>query len=90
MNTARPIHPGEILREEFLAPRDLSVRALAIALQVPAPHINDLVHEKRGLAPDIAQRLASYFDTAPQFWINLQASYDTRLARQKSKGRIAK
>ncbi len=90
MNTARPVHPGEILREEFLAPRDLSVRALAIALQVPAPHIRDLVREKCGLAPDIAQRLASYFDTAPQFWTSLQTSYYTRLARQKSKGCIAK
>ncbi len=90
MNTTRLVHPGEILREEFLAPLDLSARALAIALQVPALHINDLVHEKRGLAPDIAQRLACYFDTAPQFWTNLQASYDTKLAGRNSKGRIAK
>ena len=90
MNTARPIHPGEILREEFLAPLDLPACVLAIALQVPAPYINDVVREKRNVTPDIAQRLARYFDTAPQFWIDLQASYDSKVARHKSKDRIAK
>jgi antitoxin HigA-1 len=90
MNTARPIHPGEILREEFLAPLDLPARALAAALQVPAPYINDVVREKCSVTPDIAQRLARYFDTAPQFWMNLQASYDSKLARCKPKGCIAK
>ena len=85
MNTARPIHPGEILREEFLAPLDLPARTLAIALQVPAPYINDVLREKRNITPDIAQRLARYFDTTPQFWISLQASYDSKLARCKSK-----
>jgi antitoxin HigA-1 len=85
MNTARLIHPGEILREEFLAPLDLPARALATALQVPAPYINDVVREKRGVTPDIAQRLARYFDTAPQFWTDLQASYDSKLARLKPK-----
>jgi len=90
MNTARPIRPGEVLREEFLAPLDLSARALAIALQVPAPQINEVVRERRSITPDIAQRLASYFDTTPQFWMNLQASYDSKLARHESKGRIAK
>ena len=85
MNTARPIHPGEILREEFLAPLDLSARTLAIVLQVPTPFINDVVREKRNITPEIAQRLACYFDTTPQFWINLQASYDSKLARCKPK-----
>ena len=89
MNTARPIHPGEVLREEFLAPLDSSARALAIALHVPAPPINEVVLERRNITPDIAQRLASYFDTSPQFWIDLQASYDSRLARRETKGGIA-
>lgn len=89
MNTARPIHPGEVLREEFLAPLDLSARALAIALQVPAPQINEVVLERRNITPDIAERLASYFDTSPQFWMDLQASYDSRLARREPKGSIA-
>jgi len=85
MRTARPIHPGEILREGFLASPDLSTRTLAIALQVPASFIKDLVREKRNITPDIAQRLARYFDTTPQFWINLQVSYDSKLARRKPK-----
>ena len=90
MNTARPIHPGEILREEFLAPPKLSVRTLSIALQVPASYINEVVREKRNITADIAQRLARYFDTTPQFWINLQASYDSKLARCKPKRPTAK
>ena len=90
LNMARPIHPGEILHEEFLAPLDLSARALAVALQVPVPHINDVVRGRRNITPDIAQRLASYFDTTPQFWMNLQTSYDSKLARLESKSAIAK
>ena len=87
---ARPVHPGEILHEEFLAPLDLSARALALALQVPVPHINDVVRGRRNITPDIAQRLARYFDTTPQFWINLQASYDSAFAQREVKGRIAR
>lgn len=83
MSTSRAIHPGEILREEFLAPLDLPARVLAIALHVPARYINDVVRERRNVTPDIAQRLARYFDTAPQFWTNLQASYDAKLARRR-------
>ena len=90
MKTARPIHPGEILREEFLAPRELSARALAIALEVPTPQINDVVRERRNVTPDIAQRLARFFDTTPEFWLGLQASYDTKLARWQAKERAGK
>jgi len=90
MNAARPIHPGEILREEFLAPLDLSARTLAIALQVPAPQITDVLRERRSITPDIAQRLASYLDTTPQFWMSLQTSYDSKLARRESKSSIAR
>ena len=57
----RPIHPGEILREEFLAPLGMSAHAVALALRVPAPRINDIVRERRGVTPDTAMRLARYF-----------------------------
>ncbi len=90
MNMARAIHPGEILREEFLAPRELSVRALAIALEVEAPRINAVVRERCSITSDIAQRLAHHFDTTPQFWMNLQASYDTKVTRRNFKGGTAK
>ena len=70
----RPIHPGEVLREEFLDPLGMTPHALAQALRVPAPRVNDLVRERRSVTPDTALRLARYFDTSPQFWLNLQAS----------------
>ena len=83
-NDMRPIHPGEILREEFLAPLDLSANALALALRVPAPRINDIVREKRAITPDTALRLARYFGTTPEFWLNLQTAYDLRRTRRES------
>lgn len=73
-----------------MAQLDLRIRALAIALQIPASYIKDVVREKIGVTPDFAQRLALYFDTAPQFWTTLQASYDAKLARRKHNGHIAK
>lgn len=79
-NQMRPIHPGEILREEFLAPMEMSSNALAMELHVPAPRINDVVRERRGITPDTALRLARYFGTTPQFWLNLQSSFDLRKA----------
>lgn len=66
-NKMRPIHPGEILREECLAPLGMSAHALAMALRVPAPRINDIVRERRTVTPDTALRLARYFDTTAQF-----------------------
>lgn len=81
-NGMRPIHPGEILREEYLVPMGMSAHALAIALRVPAPRINDIVRERRGITPDTALRLARYFGTTPEFWINLQSSYDLKVAMQ--------
>lgn len=75
------IHPGEILREEFLKPLGLSVYRLAKDLHVPAPRISDVVLEKRGISPDTAVRLARYFGTSEQFWMNLQASFDLRKAK---------
>ncbi len=82
-NRMRPIHPGEILREEYLAPMKMSANALAIALRVPAPRINDVVREKRALSVDTSLRLARYFSTTPQFWMNLQTVYDLKVAEMK-------
>lgn len=79
----RPIHAGEILREEFLVPLGISAHALAIELKVPSPRINDIVRERRSITPDTALRLARYFGTTPQFWLNLQTSYDLKIAERK-------
>ena len=75
------VHPGEILREEFLLPLGLSVYRLAKEIHVPAPRINDIVLEKRGITAETAVRLARFFGTSEQFWMNLQASYEVRRAR---------
>ncbi len=82
--TLPPVHPGEILREEFLAPLGLSQNALARALAVPPRRINEIVLEKRGITADTALRLARYFGTTPEMWLHLQAGYDLRLARRDS------
>ena len=79
-NGMRPVHPGEILREDFLIPLGMSANALAMALKVPAPRINDIVRERRGVSADTALRLSRYFGGDPQSWLNLQASYDLRIA----------
>src|SRR4030066_760419 len=79
-NGMRPIHPGEILREEYMVPLGLSSNALANALGVTAARINDIVRERRGITADTALRLARYFGTDAQSWINLQATYDLRVA----------
>ncbi len=77
----RPIHPGEILREEFLVPLGMTAHALAMALQVPAPRINDIVRERRTVTADTALRLAKYFGTSVEFWVGLQADFDVAVAR---------
>lgn len=87
-NGMRPVHPGEILREDYLQPLDMSANALAIALRVPAPRINDIVREKRGVTADTAMRLARYFGGSAQFWLNLQAAYDLRKAQIESEAEI--
>jgi addiction module HigA family antidote len=86
----RPIHPGEILREEFLIPLGMTANALAMKLHVPAPRINDIVRERRAITPDTALRLARYFDTTAQFWLNLQTSFDLRHAEIEAGVRIAR
>ena len=75
-----PIHPGEILREDYMAPLGLSATALAHALGVTPARINDIVRERRGITADTALRLARYFGTDAQSWINLQTAYDLRVA----------
>ncbi len=76
-----PVHPGEMLREEFMVPLGLSANALALALRVPATRINEIVNERRGISGDTAIRLGRYFRMGPEFWMNLQAYYDLELAR---------
>ena len=83
-----PIHPGEILREEFMKPRDLSQNALARALNVPPRRINEIVLEKRGITADTALRLARYFGTTAEMWTGLQADYDLLLARYEKEKQI--
>ena len=81
VNGMRPIHPGEILREEFLQPLDMTGHALAMAIQVPAPRINDVVRERRAVTVDTALRLSKYFGTSAEFWTGLQTDFDMATAR---------
>lgn len=78
-----PIHPGETLREDFLIPLGLTANRLAIELLAPATRINDIVRGKRTITADTALRLARYFGTTPQFWMNLQANYELELAQDE-------
>ena len=82
------VHPGRFLRDEFLVPLDLSVYALAKALNVPRPRLNDVVRGRRAVSADTALRLARYFGTSPQFWMNLQARYDLDTAERALRSTI--
>jgi antitoxin HigA-1 len=85
-NGMRPVHPGEILREDFLKPLQMSANALSKALHVPAGRINDIVLERRGVTPDTALRLARFFGGDAQSWLNLQQIYDLKVTeRAKAK-----
>lgn len=77
-----PVHPGEVLRDEFLKPLGLSVYRLARALNVPRPRLNDIVLGRRGVTTDSALRLGRYFGTTPEFWVNLQARHDLDVAER--------
>lgn len=81
-NGMRPVHPGEILLEEYLKPLEMSSSALAKAIGVPANRISTIVKEQRGITGDTAIRLAEYFDTTPGLWMNLQATYDLKMAEK--------
>jgi addiction module HigA family antidote len=76
----KPVHPGEILREEFMVPLGLSMNRLALDLRVPVTRIADIVNEKRGITADTALRLARYFRNSATFWMNLQTRYDLEVA----------
>jgi addiction module HigA family antidote len=89
-NGMRPVHPSEILREEYLIPLGLSANALARDLNVPAPRINDIVRERRGISADTAMRLARHFGGDARSWLNLQVAYDLRVAEIANAKRIEK
>jgi addiction module HigA family antidote len=78
-----PIHPGEILRAEFMEPLQLSMNRLALDLHVPVTRIAEIVHERRGITPDTALRLARYFHTSARFWLNLQSAFDLEVAEDE-------
>jgi addiction module HigA family antidote len=77
------VHPGEILREEFLYPMGISPYRLAVELHVSAPTVNDIVREKRSITPEMAARLSKYFGTSEQFWLNLQNAFAIHEVKQK-------
>ncbi|CAH2782878.1 MAG: Antitoxin HigA [Candidatus Burkholderia crenata] len=81
-NGMRPVHPGEILREDYLVPLEMSVNALA--LNVPATRLHEIVKERRGVTTDTAYRLARYFNSTSEFWLNLQAMYDLKTLPTRS------
>ncbi len=83
-----PIHPGEILRDEFLTPLDISVYRLAQALRISRPRLNDIVRGRRAVTIDTALRLGRYFGTTPAFWINLQTRFDLEVAERTVRRRI--
>ena len=86
--TIEPVHPGEILSEEFLIPLKISQYRLAKDINVPARRINEIVHGKRAITADTALRLSRYFGLSERFWLNLQARYDIEIEKEKLKGRI--
>src|SRR5215470_12417205 len=90
MTLIPPPHPGETIREDYLIPLNMSVNQLAKALGIGAARVNEIVRGERGITADTALRLARYFDTSAEFWLNLQTLYDLRLAQQEKGRRIAR
>jgi addiction module HigA family antidote len=88
MTKLAPIHPGEILAEDFMAPRSLSANRLAIELRVPANRITELIRGKRGITAETALRLARYFGTSAAMWMNLQAHYDLEVGQDELGDRV--
>lgn len=88
--TLNPIHPGEILLEEFLVPMEISQYRLAKDIHVPPRRINEIVHGKRAITADTALRLSRYFGTTAEFWTNLQSAYDLDVARQDIGSKLEK
>ena len=86
--TMAPIHPGEILRLEYLEPLGVTQHRVAVAIGVPPRRINEIVHGKRGITADTALRLARYFGTSERFWLNLQSRYDIEIERDRLAGTL--
>ena len=86
----KPVHPGEILREEFMSPLGLSMNRLALDLRVPVTRVADIVNERRGITADTALRLARYFNNAASFWMNLQTRYDLEVADDEISAKVAR
>jgi addiction module HigA family antidote len=85
-----PVHPGEILREDFMAPLGLSINALARALRTPPNHVSGIVNERRGVSAKMALRLARYFGTSAELWLGLQLDYELDMARDTAASQIEK
>src|ERR1700682_5638960 len=88
--TRPPVHPGEMLREEFMKPLGISINRLALELHVPLTRISQIVNERRGISADTALRLARHFGTSADFWMNIQKDYELLLTRNKSWKTIAR
>jgi antitoxin HigA-1 len=86
----KPVHPGEILREEFMKDFGLSMNKMAMALRVPVTRIADIVNEKRGITADTALRFARYFNNSATFWMNLQTRYDLEVAADEIAAKVAR
>lgn len=86
--TLKPIHPGEVLREEFMVPLNLNPHKLALALHVPAPGVYEILRGERAISTDMALRLACCFSTTPDFWLNLQARFNLETAKDKGQRKI--
>lgn len=86
----KPVHPGEVLLEEFLKPMNLSQNQIALALRVPARRINEIVHGNRRITADTALRLARYFGMSPRFWLGLQMDYDLDVAEDEMGDRLSR
>jgi addiction module HigA family antidote len=87
-NRIRPIHPGEVLLEDYIKPMGISVRALSLALHVPYSRLREIVDGKRGISADTALRLERYFGSEAHGWLNLQSAYDLRIAEKRSVSRF--
>lgn len=87
-NGMRPIHPGEMLREEYLVPLNMSAETLAKAIGVSVGYVDEIVKERQNITADMALRLGKFFKTTPKFWLNIQQTYDLRMAEQNSKSAL--
>ncbi len=83
-----PIHPGEVLREDYLKPLGLTMNQVALDLRVPVTRIAEIIHERRSITADTAIRLGRYFKTTPRFWLNLQTAYDLEVVEDRILARI--